>query len=225
MEAIYSVDADWYADKVKPIEDANVITSHRPHQQSHINPMPLIALGVVIIVVFGVFAIDPMINGISKIEPGVEPALKFVHPAVPANAFPAYRQSERTLVEYQYAGAYSHIGDCGFDRYGLPESGAAGYCYVEPPLNPTPDLPHGKPAKEKNTQTQSSDQPAGSAPGSTDVNDDQPTSENNAPPEVPPEVPSQPPREAPKHCNKGGGNGAEGCDPGNHPEKGHDDEH
>jgi len=25
-------------------------------------------------------------------------------------------------------------------------------------------------------------------------------------------------------CNKGGGNGSEGCDPGNHPEKGNDDE-
>jgi hypothetical protein len=27
-----------------------------------------------------------------------------------------------------------------------------------------------------------------------------------------------------KHCNKGEGNGGEGCDPGNHPEKGNDDE-
>jgi len=27
-----------------------------------------------------------------------------------------------------------------------------------------------------------------------------------------------------KHCNKGEGNGGEGCDPGNHPEKGNNDE-
>ena len=27
-----------------------------------------------------------------------------------------------------------------------------------------------------------------------------------------------------KHCNKGDGNGGEGCDPGNHPEKGNNDE-
>ena len=51
---------------------------------------------------------------------------------------------------------------------------------------------------------------------------DEPTQE---PTVVPTIVPTQEPKptEMPK-CNKGGGNGSEGCDPGNHPEKGHDDE-
>ena len=47
---------------------------------------------------------------------------------------------------------------------------------------------------------------------------DEPTQE---PTTVPTHEPK--PTEKPK-CNKGGGNGSEGCDPGNHPEKGHDDE-
>lgn len=34
----------------------------------------------------------------------------------------------------------------------------------------------------------------------------------------------EPPVDDNKHCNKGEGNGGEGCDPGNHPEKGNDDE-
>ena len=36
-------------------------------------------------------------------------------------------------------------------------------------------------------------------------------------------TPTDTPKEKEK-CNKGGGNGSEGCDPGNNPDKGHDDE-
>lgn len=208
-----------------------MITSHRPQLHPHINPMPLIALGVVLIVVFGVITLmpAPSTNNIDQVR-------EYKSPAFAGDAFPVYRQSERTHV-YPVTGAYTHIGDCGFDRYDLPESGAAGYCYVEPPVG---DLPlggsHRQPAEDKNTQTQSLDQPDVSTPGSTDVIDDQPTGGNDTPPEtppgippetppeIPPEAPPDNPPETPKHCNKGGGNGEEGCDPGNHPEKGQDDE-
>jgi len=30
------------------------------------------------------------------------------------------------------AGAWIHIGDCAVDRYDLPQSGSAGYCYTLP---------------------------------------------------------------------------------------------
>lgn len=44
-----------------------------------------------------------------------------------------------------------------------------------------------------------------------------------APTEQPTDEPTAVPTDKPK-CNKGGGNGGEGCDPGNNPDKGHDDE-
>jgi hypothetical protein len=43
------------------------------------------------------------------------------------------------------------------------------------------------------------------------------------PPVVEPEQPEQPTGDKNK-CNKGSGNGSEGCDPGNHPENGNNDE-
>ncbi len=54
----------------------------------------------------------------------------------------------------------------------------------------------------------------------------EPTAEPTQAPTVEPAVEptNEPvPTEKPK-CNKGSGNGSEGCDPGNHPERGHDDE-
>ena len=50
------------------------------------------------------------------------------------NSVPVSAQSNSTgrTVAQGTTGAYPHIGDCGFDRYDLPESGAAGYCYVAP---------------------------------------------------------------------------------------------
>lgn len=54
---------------------------------------------------------------------------------------------------------------------------------------------------------------------------DVPTSE---PTEVPTSVPTADPTDEPppyrERCNKGGGNGSEGCNPGRHPELGNDDE-
>ena len=56
----------------------------------------------------------------------------------------------------------------------------------------------------------------------TDEPKDTPTPSTDTPPTDKPTVgPTEEPRH---HCNKGGGNGSEGCDPGNNPEHGHDDE-
>jgi hypothetical protein len=52
-------------------------------------------------------------------------------------------------------------------------------------------------------------------------------SPTNVPSATPTPVPTdtEVPEPTPKvNCNKGGGNGPEGCDPGNNPDKGHDDE-
>ena len=49
-----------------------------------------------------------------------------------------------------------------------------------------------------------------------------PTPEPTLPP-PPTEEPTPEPTEKP-NCNKGKGNGSEGCDPGNNPDKGNDDE-
>ena len=43
----------------------------------------------------------------------------------------------------QNKGTYVHIGDCGVDRYGLPESGAGGYCYLTPENDTVSDTAHG----------------------------------------------------------------------------------
>lgn len=63
------------------------------------------------------------------------------------------------------------------------------------------------------------------APQATEKLQDKPKDkpQATATPFVPDEpTPTEPPHK--ERCNKGGGNGSEGCDPGNHPELGHDDE-
>jgi len=47
---------------------------------------------------------------------------------------------------------------------------------------------------------------------------------DNTPVIVPQPTETQPASDDKEKCNKGSGNGAEGCDPGNHPENGNDDE-
>jgi hypothetical protein len=97
------------------------------------------------------------------------------------------------LASVLIAGQAAIIGDCGFEKYPVTESGAAGYCYVQE--NDTVSI-QIKVNNETIEQTPAVIVPAVVAESQHKV----------------------------KHCNKGGGNGGEGCDSGNHPDKGNDDE-
>ena len=102
-------------------------------------------------------------------------------------------------------GMYVHIGDCGFDRYPVPESGAAGYCYIDKANKATITITV-TPSHHVTVQPVSAVIVVSTAPTVDAVST--PEAQENKP----------------KHCNKGEGNGSEGCDPGNHPELGNDDE-
>ena len=66
---------------------------------------------------------------------------------------------------------------------------------------------------------------------STPTPTDEPTPTNTPPVEStstpgvePTNTPTDPTHKPKEKCNKGGGNGSDGCDPGNNPDLGHDDE-
>jgi len=80
-----------------------------------------------------------------------------------------------------------------------------------PPVTNPPEEPT-KPPKE----------PTPTAPPKTPKPTVTPPPPTPPPPTPPPPTPTDEPEK--KHCNKGGGNGGEGCDPGNNPDKGNDDE-
>ena len=90
------------------------------------------------------------------------------------------------VTRYTPAGEYSHIGDCGMDRYSLPESGAAGYCYIMPAVY-TVSSPVTVTVQEETVTVQST------------------------PASVSPVIVTPKPEK--KHCNNGEGNGSEGCSP------------
>jgi hypothetical protein len=97
------------------------------------------------------------------------------------------------LASVLIAGQAAIIGDCGFEKYPVTESGAVGYCYVQE--NDTVSI-------------------------QVKVNDE---TIEQSPAVIVPSLVVEHERKV-KHCNKGGGNGGEGCDPGNNPDKGNDDE-
>lgn len=102
----------------------------------------------------------------------------------------------------------AHWGDCGVDLYPRPESGAAGYCYVAPAL-------HKATAQDNDDEE--------STVISTPTTTDRPTVITTPTPNIP-DTPNTSDTPKKQKCNKGSGNGAEGCDPGNHPENGNNDE-
>lgn len=92
----------------------------------------------------------------------------------------------------------------------------------------------GQAAEEKRAESRT-ESPVTTVPPVVDVRPQEPNQEfPYEPPVVIPQepdtteppviVPDEPKQDKPKHCNKGEGNGGEGCDPGNHPENGNDDE-
>lgn len=91
-------------------------------------------------------------------------------------------------------------GDCGVDLYPRPESGASGYCYV-----------YEQEVVEIVRESESD----------TDDNDDAVITTPDKPSTTPDNTPK---KEKKQHCDKGEGNGGEGCDPGNNPNKGNNDE-
>ena len=124
-------------------------------------------------------------------------------------------------------------------------AGAGGCCYcqanaavAEPTATPTPtaqvctggtDLPTADPTATKvGPGSTATPRPTdGVQPTETPGPTDTPTvpagpTVTDAPPAPTPTVPPEP-TDKPK-CNKGGGNDSEGCDPGNHPDTGNDDE-
>ena len=64
----------------------------------------------------------------------------------------------------------------------------------------------------------------GGTPEPSPVHTFTPNSTPTSTPEVEGTVTPHPTKTPKPHCNKGEGNGDEGCDPGNHPERGNDDE-
>jgi preprotein translocase subunit Sec61beta len=95
MAAIYTVNADWQADRFKPIEETTMITSHRPHHQPHINPVLLITLGMVIIVLFAVItSVEAPVTTLGSEQGFTESQVRVAVPALAGDAIPAYRQSE-----------------------------------------------------------------------------------------------------------------------------------
>ena len=72
-----------------------MITSHRPHQTPHINPLLLIALGTVIIVMFAVItSVKAPVTPFNREQAIVDTRPRFPYPAAAADEFPAYHQSE-----------------------------------------------------------------------------------------------------------------------------------
>lgn len=98
-------------------------------------------------------------------------------------------------------GSNELFGDCGVNKYHVAASGAAGYCYVSPATT----ILHSV----KIEDVQGSDVTL------------TPTSSPVVIVVILPELQQD---DKPKHCNKGEGNGSEGCDPGSNPDKGNDDE-
>ena len=140
-----------------------------------------------------------------------------------------------------------YYGLAGMDRVGAADvvccGGVVGVCelgasQVEPTPTPTPttqvctgstDLPTANPTATKvGPGPTSTPRPTdGVQPTETPGPTDTPTvpagpTVTDVPP-APTPAPEPEPTDKPK-CNKGGGNDSEGCDPGNRPDKGNDDE-
>lgn len=114
------------------------------------------------------------------------------------------------------------IGDCGYEKYSIGESGAAGYCYVKPGVYTVEFADYGiEPAM-----------PVISSPRTSVLmvsNDTQKSTDENTSADpvvvvvVAENVPADKPAETTErqHCNNGEGNGSEGCSPS---ENGNNDE-
>lgn len=114
----------------------------------------------------------------------------------------------------------SIIGDCGYEKYDVVESGAAGYCYISPSVE---RVPYGKEPvfyTVSNPVVLASETIVPSQPVITP----EPATVSNNPIVVTEEKPADKPAEeteARQHCDNGEGNGSEGCSPS---ENGNNDE-
>lgn len=90
----------------------------------------------------------------------------------------------------------------------------------EQPVEPSNEQPAKESPKQETGQAK--EKPAGPADEQTDGALKEPVTDQKEGFRI--EQPVEKTKENKQRCNKGSGNGGEGCDPGNHPEKGNDDE-
>jgi hypothetical protein len=111
-------------------------------------------------------------------------------------------------------------GDCSADRasgdlYSPPDPYCISSRNFEPLVGQSAEVSTKKPKKDTESP--------GNPPKLTNTPSPDPTQPPTEKPSDPPptEKPTKPPKDK---CDKGGGNGGEGCDPGENPDKGNDDE-
>jgi len=96
MMAAYTGIAGWRSGESPSIEEADMLTSHKPHHHIHINPLPLIVLGVLILAVLAVVvSLEAPVNTIDRDKLTRDTRPRFPSISAPDNVGSDYYERHR----------------------------------------------------------------------------------------------------------------------------------